>query len=338
MRPTLWRFAAALFVLAAAACKSGFSSQVKVPHDLRASLIAVYPFGFRWPEPAYRSFELSQRLIAHVLDGAGDRARVYGPSEFQLYRAEDDNVLAATTLGRVLAEVELRPAQVVVLRPWAERRVQSSSRTLMNDKGQAVGADSQEETRYVGHVEVLHAATGEHLVEVTGEAVVDPFAARDDEGADPVPELTALMEALTREALAKLEGHLASASGGDLSGYELDSSAGFALAYEEPGRPAATGELARMDALDRELFVTARTRFANPDRNEKELFPLVSAPAGLYVRTAPSASPVRAGDVLVMVNGEPALPQTWARARMLPGADVVRVRRQSGDDEEVTVP
>lgn len=331
--------AVCVFAAALAGCRSGPRVVAEVPPDLRASAIAVYPFGFRWQEPAYRSFELSLRLVTVVVNEVSYHAVVVGPSEFQIYRPDDDRVLAATTLGRLLPQMRMRPHQLLVLRPWAEKRVHASSKTLLNAKGKAVGAERQEETKYVGYVDVIHAATGEKILEVSGETIVDPFAERDDDGADPAPELTALMVTLTGEAVERLLPHLSSPGQvADLSGYQLSVTPAFALAYEESGRPPVAGELARLDALDRELFLQARARYAAPEADEDTWRAMATLPPGLLVRSAPEGDPLRPGDVVVKVNDGPALPQAFVRARLLQGADALRVRRASGDYEEVTLP
>src|SRR5262249_24574725 len=136
---------------------------------------------------------------------------------------------------------------------------------LFDAKGKAVGASASEEVLWVGHVEVIHAATRAHWVEVTGEARSDPFAERTDEGADPAPELTALMERLTREALNAIRDQLGPLEGGAPSReFRFALSPRAALAFSDSGRPTGEVEMARLDPLDAEVFRRARARFANP--------------------------------------------------------------------------
>ncbi len=316
---------------------------MKVPEDQRVVALAVYPFGFRWPEPAYRSFELSQRLIDVVLqdEQVARRALLFGPSDLRVFRGEDDNAFAASTLGTLLAASRLKPAEILVLRPWAEKRVQSSQRTLLNSKGKAIGAAAHEDVTWVGHVEILHPATRTRWVEITGEVVSDPFAERTDEGADPAPELTLLMERLTREAIDAVRDPLTSGTAdlaGSAAGFRFALSPRAALAWSEGGRPSGELELARMDALDAELFHLARARFANPHLEAGQLDPLLRLPAGLHVLEAPEGVGLGPGDLVVQVNGQEALPHTFARARLVPGEDVLRVRRPRGDYEDVRLP
>ncbi|MBX5484723.1 MAG: hypothetical protein IRZ16_23110 [Myxococcaceae bacterium] len=324
----------------ATASSSGPASpELAAARKAKISVIAVYPFGFRWDEPAYRSFELSGRLIQLVLDRSKHQVHVFGPGEFGLFRPDDDNVYAASTLATLLGGIGKTPGEVVVLRPWAERRTESSSRTLVDAHGKAVGHQRSEEVTYVGHVEVIHAATRQRLVELTREVVADPFAIRDDDGADPTPELTALMEALTDEALSALEPQLVLAGTfARVPGLSLDVTPELAFAYSEPGRPALDATLVKMDPLDRELFVTARARFLNPQLRPDDAAKLASRPGGLHVHVPAPGAPLHPGDVITQVNGGPAYPQALVRARLLPGPDTLKVRRASGDYEVVELP
>jgi hypothetical protein len=321
-------------------CGSALKKTLAVPADVRASALAIYPFGFRWPEPAYRSFELSQRLIDVVLaDKASDRALLLGPSELRVFRSEDDNVFAASTLGALVPKLGLRPSSVLVLRPWAEKRVHSSQKSLFDAKGKPMGASATEEVLWIGHVEVIHAATRARWVEVSGEARADPFAERTDEGADPAPELTALMEKLTREAVGAIRDRLGPLEGGATSReFHFALSPRAALAFSDSGRPSGEVEMARLDPLDAELFRRARARFANPRLDEARIDALLPLPAGIEILEAPKGAPLAVGDLVVQVNGEEALPHTFARARLMPGEDVLRVRRQKGGYEDVRLP
>ncbi|MFP2928748.1 hypothetical protein ACLESO_26835, partial [Pyxidicoccus sp. 3LG] len=203
------RVAPLLLAVTALACK-GSSVQMKrsVPEDLGATAVIVYPFGFRWETPAWRSVELSQRLVDVALAEAGEQALFFGPTEVRVYRPDEDNAWAASDAVSVLAPYGVRLDGALVLRPRAEKRVQAGQRELVDTQGRTVGQSASESVTYVGTVEVLHPATRQLVLEVSGETTVDPFAEVTDEGADPAPELTALMTELTREALKGLSGTL----------------------------------------------------------------------------------------------------------------------------------
>ncbi len=331
---------ALLTVATATHCASRFRQHVQVPEDQRVTAIAVYPFSFRWAEPAYRSFELSQRLIDVMLqDKTAGRSLLFGPSELRVYRADDDNAFAASTLTSILPTFRLKPDEVLVLRPWAERRVHSSQQTLLDARGKAIGVAATEDVTFVGHVEVLHPATRTRWVELTGEVRSDPFAERSDDGADPAPELTLLMEQLTLEAIAVVREQLSPRERTTPDeGFRFALSPRAALAWSDGGRATGEMEMARMDLLDAELFQRARARFANPRLSSAQLDALVRAPAGLQVLETPRGGALEPGDVVLQVNGEQALPHAFVRARLVPGPDLLRVRRSHGGHEDVHLP
>jgi len=124
---------------------------------------------------------------------------------------------------------------------------------------------------------------------VSGEAPAAPFAEVTDDGADLSPELTGLLEAVTREALKRLSGALqppcAPAPHGATSVAWL---------------PWETWELgptmAGRDILDAEVLRRQRLRFANPSLAPGLLDALARQPGGLYVREAPAGAKLAVGD------------------------------------------
>ena len=329
---------ALLLALLGPACSSSYKLQRDVPAELSASAVVVYPFLFRWPEPAFRSFELSQRLIDVALGEAGQRAFFFGPSEFKLYRPEEDNAWAASNAVTLLPAYGVRPEQALVLRAWAERRTQSAQGELLDAKGRAVGQSTVEETTYLGHVELLHPSTRQRVLELSGEVKSDPFAERTDDGADPSPELTRLMENLTREALRALAGHLHAPREPSPAPAVVALVPWQAFEYAEEGRPAQLGALASMDPLDAEVLRQQRLRFANPAVESTVLDRMMRLPAGLYVLSAPEAGKLALGDILVQLGGQPALPQVLARARLSPTALQAQVQRAGGGSFQILLP
>ncbi|MCP3143714.1 hypothetical protein [Pyxidicoccus xibeiensis] len=334
--PSLLARAAALLALAAVSlsvsCK-GASVQVKrsVPADLAVSAVVVYPFGFRWETPAWRAVELSQRLVDVALAEAAEQALFFGPTEVRVYRPDEDNAWAASDAVAVLAAYGVRPDSALVLRPRAEKRVQAGQRELVDSRGRTVGQSAQEAVTYLGTVEVLHPATRQVVLEVSGEAAADPFAEVTDEGADPAPELTLLMADLTREALKGLSGTL--------------------KPPRAPSPPVATSvawvpwetlelgpELAARDALDAELLRQQRLRFANPGLEPAVLDTLARKPGGLYVRAAPAGAKLAAGDIVLSLDGRPVPPQALARTRLAPVPSEARVQQASGQIVSLVLP
>lgn len=320
------------------ACRGPYHVQRALPESLSASAVVVYPFAFRWDAPAWRSFELSQRLIDVALAEDGERALFFGPSEFKVYRAADDNAWAASNAVTLLTPYGLRPDGALVLRAWAERRVQSGQRELLDAKGRTVGQSAVEETAYLGHVEVVHPSTRQVVLELTGEAAVDPFAERTDDGADPAPELTRLMENLVREAMKALRPHLRPPREPSPPVASVALVPWVAFDYAEDGRPAHAAALATMDALDAELLRQQRLRFANPTVEQSVLDRMARLPAGLYVLAAPPGAKLSPGDTVLTLDGAPALPQVLARTRLAPTPVEARVRRASGEPATVLLP
>jgi hypothetical protein len=328
-----------LLVLAASACRSSaIQTREELPSGLSASAVMVYPFLFRWPEPAWRSFELSQRLIDVALVEAGERTLFFGPSEFTVYRPDEDNAWAASNAVTRLAAYSVRPEEALVLRAWAERRTQSGQGELLDSQGRTVGQTTVEEISYVGHVEILHPSSHQRVLDVWGEARSDPFAERTDDGADPAPELTQLMENLTREALRKLEEHLRPPREPSPAPAAVALVPWRAFEYSDEVRPAHLGALALMDPLDAELFRQQRLRFANPALETPLLDRMMRLPAGLYVLSAPEGGKLAPGDVILQLEGEPALPQVLARARLAPTPVQAQVRSAVRGNSQILLP
>nr|WP_246357073.1 hypothetical protein [Pyxidicoccus fallax] len=313
-----------MVALAALACR-GPSVQVKrdVPEDLGASAVVVYPFLFRWQAPPWRAVELSQRLVDVGLAEAGDATLFFGPGEVRVYRPEEDNAWAASDAVAVLAPHGVRPDAALVLRPRAERRVQSGERELVDSHGRTMGRSAQETVVYLGTVEVLHPASQRVVLEVSGEATADPFADVTDDGADPAPELTRLMEDLTREALKGLSGALRPPRA---PSPPLATEVAW-IPWETPGLAA---ELEGKDLLDAEVLRRQRLRFANPGVAPAELDALAGLPAGLHVRAVPPGAKLAAGDLVLSLDGRPAPPQALERVRMMQVPAEASVRRSSG--------
>ncbi|MCY1021634.1 hypothetical protein [Pyxidicoccus sp. MSG2] len=322
-----------LVVLGGALACRGPAVQVQrtVPEDLRASAVVVYPFGFRWEAPAYRAVELSQRLVDVALAEAGEQALFFGPTEVRVYRPEADDAWTASDAVAVLAPYGVRPEAALVLRPRAERRIQAGQREMVDSRGHMVGRSAQEAVVYLGTVEVLHPASRQVVLEVSGEAPADPFAEVTDDGADPTPELTVLMEMLTREALKSLSGTLKPPR---VPAPPLATSVAW-LPWETL---SLESELAGKDLLDAEVLRRQRLRFANPGLEPAVLDALARQPGGLFVRDAPPGSKLAAGDQVLSLDDRSVPPQALARARLSPIPVEARVRQPSGKIVSLSLP
>ena len=318
-----------LLILCLAGCTAGIRKQVTEVPGLKVRLLVVYPFGYRWPEPAYRSFELAERLVQAALLDAGDTLPLLGPGEFRVYRAEDDRAWASSDIVAQLPALHTRPEDTVILRAWAERLTESSRQEASTGAGKRVGAGVTEEVTYRGHVELVHPSTQTRLAELTAEVRVDPFAPHDDDS-DPAPDLTKLMEQLTHEAvrtLAPMVDRPAAPPHALTLTFLFNPEA--ALDFQEPGRPPLRSQLATRDALEGEVLRQNRIRYANPGLTDTEAAGLSRLPGGMVVRRG--SGRFQAMDVITTVDGRPALPQTLARARFSRTPVSVRVRKANGE-------
>lgn len=323
--PLRLSLAALLAALASTGCHATLQKNRFILPNLSVSAILVEPFGFRWVEPAYRPDALAERLLATADAKVGRQALLFGPQEFKVYRAED-NGWAATNAIALLPPARLKPENALLLRAWAEKRVTSSRRETLDAKGRAVGTGAVEDVTYIGHVELVHPSTQRLAVEVVGEAVVDPFAEkRPEDEADPAPDLTKLMEKLTAEAMAELEGHLAPPA----PARELP----FSVAFVPPPPEASA---APADPLEAELLRQNLVRFENPGLSEADATRLARLPGGLAVTQAQAGSPLKPGDSITQIEDAPALPQTLQRARFRDGV-VLKVRRADGTVADVVL-
>jgi hypothetical protein len=330
---------AAALLLAAGACKSSIHKTVAAADGLQVSAVAVYPFGFRWDEPAYRSFELSQRLLSVATRKAGDSVVFFGPSEFEVRRAGEDHAWVGSTAVALLPPMGIRPDQGLVMRAWAERRDQRGQKEILNSKGKAVAIAGTEETTFIGHLELIHPSSGKVLVEISGETKVDPFAERDDdEEADPTPELTALMSQLTEAAFEALDDQLKAVREPKELKLSLAFNPQIAFTYTEGGRPPLQALVSKMDALEADVLENARIRYANPGLPDPETARLARLPGGLYVLAPTPDGKLQQGDLITQIDGQPALPQAIHRLSFSDAPVQARVRRANGQEEELVLP
>jgi len=338
VRSTLVTIAVAL---AAMSCGGKRVKHVSAGDQLELQAVLVYPFGFRWDEPAYRAYAMGQRLAAAAYRAEGDRALLFGPGEFKIYRPDDNNAWAATTAATLLPPYQLKPEQVAVLRAWAEKRVLTSRQDVSDAKGRRLGARAVEETTYVAHVELVHPSTQATLVDLQEEVTPDPFAQRADDEPDPAPELTALAERLTEEALHELGPRWRSygrprwretplRKGETVVKLAVRANPAALYTFGDAARPSLEYELAKANELDRELLQVSVVRFLNPGLSIPDATRLSRLPPGLQVVTAPSKLGLPPGLLIVEVQGQPATPQLLWRARLQPEPVTIKVRDPDG--------
>lgn len=333
--------AGALLALLLLSCSGPFHKVVKRPAaPLALTTVFVYPVQLKGSaEPAWRTFEVTQRLLDVGLREAGDALAFYGPSEFKVMRWEDEGAWVATTALPLLTHAGSRQDQGVVLRASAEKRVSSSVQEAVDAKGKPKGATSAEETVYLAKVDVVHPATREVLVEVSGQVATSPFdEPLGDEEFDPAPRFTRLLERLTREAVRELARHAAERPVGEEHGLTLAVTPKTSVGWHDEGAPSAEVEVFRLDPLEAEVFLQNRARFLSPWLPEPLPMKLAKLPAGAYVVAAPGDGKLKPGDVVTEVDGQPGLPQVLARARFLGRPSQLKVRRAEGALEEIVFP
>jgi hypothetical protein len=331
------RTVSCLLGLCLLSCASQSAEHYQSVRGLHAQLIALYPFGFRWQEPAYRSFELSQHLVDRALQSSGEHVMFLGPSEFVVMR-DDDRAWVSTDILPQLAALHVQPEEAVVARPWAERLVMASQQEMSDAKGRRMGAGNAEQVTYRGHLELLHPSSGTVLAELIADAQVDPFAARDLDDPDPAPALTRLMESLWEKALTALEPSLYRPFAPHPRPFTCWTAPGAVLDFHDGTRPALALELAQKDPLEGDVLRQTRVRYANPGIPDRDAALLSRLPGGLYVREALAGSRLHAGDLIATVDGRPALAETLERARFSRGGASLHVRQANGDWTDVHFP
>lgn len=323
-------------------CAAG-RQQLKVPEGFLVSAAAVYPFGFKWEEPGYRAFELSQRLVEVGLAANGDLVSYFGPSEFRIIRAEEDRAWVGSTALPLLTRSGVKAEQAVVVRPWAEKRVNTSSQEAEDAKGRARGRSNASLTTYLAHVEVVHPSSGQVILDLHKEFTVDPFeaaakAAERELDADPDPELTEALEELMREAMGALSRFAVPREKVKELPYTLAITPAEAMRYSRGTEHEARLTNATRDVAASAVFLQTRAMFANPRLPAEAAAKLVGLPPGIYVLSAPAGAPLAPGDLIIGVEGMTALPQILARARLGGTPPQLKVRRARGGEEDVYLP
>ncbi len=333
--------ACALGALLLTACSGPFQKVVRRPAaPLALTTVFVYPVQVKGAaQPAWRTFEVTQRLVDVGVREAGDALAFYGPSEFKVMRWDDEGAWVATTALPLLARAGSREDQGVVLRVSAERRVSSSVQEAVDAKGKPKGATSAEETVWLAKVDVVHPATREVLVEVSGQVATSPFdEPLGDEEFDPAPRFTRLLEQLTAAAVREARRHAAKRPAGPEHGLTLAVTPKTSVGWHDEGTPSAEVEVFRMDPLEAEVFLQNRARFLSPWLADPLPMKLSKLPAGTCVVAAPGDAKLKPGDVVTEVDGQPGLPQVLARARFLGRPVQLKVRRAEGALEELVFP
>lgn len=317
--------------------------KLKAPEGLQVAAAVVYPFSFKWEVPGYRAFELSQRLIDVGLAESADRLAWFGPSEFRVIQFEENQGWVASTALPLLVKNGVKPEQAVVVRPWAEKRVNTSMQEAEDARGRTAARGASSLTSYFAHVELVHPSSGQVLADFSREFSVDPFeaaerAAKQELDADPDPELTEALEELMRGAAEAVGRYAVPRERVPELPYTLALTPAEAMRYSVGQELEARLENTTRDAADSAVFLQTRAMFANPKLPAELAAKLVNLPPGIYVVAAPAGAPLLAGDLILGVEGLSALPQVLHRARLKGTPPQLKVRRAAGGEEDVYLP
>ncbi len=332
------RFLSLVVLCVLCACTGGLRKTLREPTaPLELTTVFVYPIRFLGStEPQWRSFELSERMLAAGVRSGGERLAFFGPTEFKVLRFEADNAWAATTALPLLTGSGSRGDQGVIIRPTVERRVNSSVQEAQNTKGQGA-ATSNEITTFIGRLELIHPTSQQVIFEIEGQVTVDPFAEPTPElEYDPAPALTTLLEQLMSEVSSVALKYSKSREPSKEVTLTLAVTPRTALTLRTDQAIAA--ETLELDALGTEVLLENIARVLSPWLAGKDLQRVVKAEAGLAVVGAPPGSKVTAGDVIESVDEAPALPHVLARGRFKGAPLELKVRHRDGSTGEIALP
>lgn len=328
------RIAAASLVLLVG-CSSAVRRQVREPPGaLPIAALVVYPVRLSGLEaPAWRTYELGQRLVTGAVAQAGERLAIFGPLEFEVTRWEDEGAWVASNAVPLLVRSGVNPEKALVLRVKAEKRVASLTQEARDAKGRARAASATENTTWVCTAELLHPSSRLTLAELSAEVTVDPFAqAGPEDEFDPDAPMTHLAEQLTRDALELALKFAQAREAPPALAVTLAESPAFTASFPDP-------QVAALDPLAAELWLQNRARFLSPWLDDRQASKLVKLGPGLWVVAAPATAGVQPGDLIVEIDDSAPQRQILARRRLVATPVQVHVLRGgSGPKVETSVP
>lgn len=309
---------------------SSLTQVVKAPpQPVELTTLFFYPVTVTGLEatPA-RGFELSQRSLDRALQEAEGRLAFFGPSEFRVLRPDIENAWVATDALPLLVKSGGQPEQGAIVRLVVERRVTSSAMQTETSSGQTRARTDSEETTWLVRGELFHPSSATTLVEVGGEVKVEPGDTPPPEADyDDAPQLTALLERVTAAVIRHALGLAARRTG-------EPGTARFAAT------PAALsffgGDEADKRGMDLEIALLHRARLLAPSAPIELAGAFTHAPPGTAVLVGDEK--LQAGDVVLFVDGKPALPHTLARVRFRGAPVRLDVRRAAGATDHLSWP
>jgi hypothetical protein len=318
--------------LCLAGCSGGITKTIRPPASpLTVSAVVITPVRITGTEaPGWRRFELAQRQVDIGLRECGDRLAFFGPAEVQISRWEEPGWLGNTAVP-LLARAALPVDQAVLIRTTIEQRLASSTQEREDDKGRAKGGVASQETTWLINLELVHPSSRQIIAEFSAKVVIDPFAEpTGEEEFDAAPPMTRLLESLTKEALRVARRWEVDRAAARDSGLTLALSP--AVTAAQPDAAAA-----QTDALQAEIWMQARARFLSPWLTDDQAAKLARTAPSLSVMAGPSGLSVQPGDLILSIDGQPALPEVLARKRLAGVPVEVRVGR-GGNERDAVIP
>ncbi len=328
----------AILVAALLSACSGIKPKIHVtPGDdvVRVRGIAIFPVAYRWDVPPYLAYERAMTLVNAV--DAMHQLVVLGPTEFKIQDADSIDVLQKTNIAATLHNKGIAISEQLALRAWAEERVASQSEQLYDLQGNPLGTAHNDQITLVAHLEVLHPATYRVLLEMELTRELDPLIDRGT--VDPLPELTEMLPALVKKAFDALEPRLdMPKSMRTAIDFKMAQSARPGFDMTTPNHPAYADTLAKMDVLDQLVAKTDRYHALDPAADDARVQFYDDHPPGLYVsEPGPVAkgAGLQAGDLILTVDGEPAVGAHVLTRRVLAGGPTLKltVARTDGNAE-----
>ncbi|MFO0599077.1 MAG: hypothetical protein U0228_27455 [Myxococcaceae bacterium] len=317
-----------LLLLAVTGCSSAITKTIRAPEQPpTVAALVVTPVRVTGDEsPRWRQFELGQREVDVALREVGDHVAIFGPGEVLISRWEEPGWLGNTAVP-LITRAAIPVEQALLLRTTVERRIANSTQEREDSSGKGKGGVASQEVTWLATMELLHPSSRAVVAELTASVIIDPFAKpTGEEEFDPAPAMTHLIEDMTREAV-KIARR-----------WELDRPSArdaritFALS---PAISAGQQDQPQTDALQAEVWIQARTRFLTPWLPEELLTKVARTPAGLYVVAAPGDSGVQAGDLILSIDGSPALPEVLSRKRLRGVPVEVKVSRGGKETDAI---
>lgn len=315
-----------------AGCSGGITRVIRPPETpITVSAVVITPVRITGAlAPGWRRFELAQRQVEIGLRECGDRLAFFGPAQVQISRWDEAGWLGNTAVP-LLTKAAVPVDQAVLIRTTIEQRLASSTQEREDEKGRAKGGVASQEATWLVTVELVHPSSRAIIAELGARVVIDPFAEpTGEEEFDEAPPMTRLVERLTKEAIQIARR------------WEIDRptarDSGLTLALS-PAVTAAQPDSApaQPDALQAEIWMQARARFLSPWLTDPQAAKLARTAASLFVVAAPGGGSVEPGDLILSIDGQPALPEVLARKRLAGVPVEVRVGR-GGNERDAVIP